>query len=69
MLSDKEIKKTIEKHRGIFEALENYDKTREMPFQRKRIDITLSVRTISKLKELSRKTGIPVSHIIEQKFS
>ena len=59
----------IRKYKEVFEALENYDRTREMPFQRKRIDITLSVRTISKLKELSRKTGKPVSQIIERKFS
>ena len=48
--------------------LENYDKTRELPFQRKRIDITLSTTTIKKLKELSKKTGKPVSRLIEEKF-
>jgi hypothetical protein len=61
--------KILKKYRDIFKALEEYDKTRTLPFQRKRIDITLSVMTISKLKEISRKTGKPVSHIIEQKFS
>ena len=50
MISDKEIKKTIEKHKGIFDALEEYDKT-------------------GKLLPKKAKTGIPVSHIIEQKFS
>jgi len=60
--------KIIKKYKELFETLENYDKTRELPFQRKRLDITLSVRTINKLKELSKKTGKPVSHIIEEKI-
>ena len=68
MLSDKEIKIIIEKHKSVFEALENYDKTRTLPFQRKRIDLTLSVRAINRLKELKAKTGKPISRIIEEKF-
>lgn len=58
--------KIIKKYKEMFEALENYDKTRELPFQRKRIDITLSVRTINKLKKLSKKIGKPISQIIEE---
>ena len=69
MLSDKEIKRTIEKYKDIFEALENYDKTRELPFQRKRIDVTLSVGTINKLKKLKQETGKPISRIIEEKIN
>lgn len=63
-----EIKKILKKYKDVFEALENYDKTRELPFQRKRIDITLSVGTINKLKELKKKTGKSISQIIEEKF-
>ena len=66
MLSDKEIRKTIEKNKEIFEALEKYDQTREMPFQRRRIDVTLSVRTINKLKQLKKQTGKSISRIIEE---
>ena len=47
-----EIKTIMRKHKDIFDALENYDKTQELDFQRKRIDITLSVRTINKLKNI-----------------
>jgi hypothetical protein len=65
MQSDR-IKKILEKYKYVFETLENYDKTRELPFQRKRIDITLSVRTINKLKALKEKTGKPISQIIEE---
>ena len=67
MQSDK-IKKILKKYRHTFEALENYDKTRELPFQRKRIDVTLSVETINKLKKLREKTGKPISRIIEEKI-
>ena len=59
----------MKKYKDAFEMLENYDKTRELPFKRKRIDITLSVGTINKLKELKKKTGKPISRIIEEKFS
>ena len=67
MLSDK-TKKILKKYKNVFESLEHYDKTRELPFQRKRIDITLSVRTINKLKKLREKTGKPISRIIEEKI-
>ena len=50
------------------EMLEQYDKTRELPFQRKRIDITLSVETINKLKKLSAKMNKPISRIIEERI-
>lgn len=67
MRSD-EIKKILKKYKDVFEALENYDKTGELPFQRKRIDITLSVETINKLKKIKEKTGKPISRIIEEKI-
>ena len=63
-----EIKQILKKNKEAFEILENYDKTRELPFQRKRIDITLSVATINKLKKIKEKTGKPISQIIEGKF-
>ena len=66
MRSD-EIKKILKKHKKDFEILENYDKTRELPFQRKRIDITLSVETINNLRKLKEKTGKPISQIVEEK--
>jgi len=67
-MKEKEIKRILKKYKDVFEALENYDKTWQLPFQRKRIDLTLSVATINKLKELKRKTGKPISHLIEEKF-
>ena len=65
-LDEKTIKKILKKYKEDYETLENYDKTRELPFQRKRIDVTLSVDTINKLKALREKTGKPISRIIEE---
>jgi len=62
-------KKILEEYKDVFEILENYDKTRELPFQRKRIYLTLSVRTLKKLKDLKEKTGKPISRIVEEKFA
>lgn len=67
-LKQTQINKILKKYKDVFEILENYDKTQELPFQRKRIDITLSVETINKLKKLKEKTGKPISQIIENKF-
>ena len=69
MIKQKQINKIMKKYKDVFETLENYDKTRELPFQRKRIDITLSVKTINNLKKLKKKTGKPISQLIEEKFS
>ncbi len=65
-LKQQQINKILKKYKNIFEALENYDETHELLFQRKRIDVTLSVETINKLRELKKKTGKPVSRIIEE---
>ena len=63
------IKKIMKKYKKEFEALEKYDETRELPFQRKRIDITLSVATINKLKKLKEQTGKPISQLIEERIN
>jgi len=68
-MNKKQINKILKKYKYVFDTLENYDKIRELPFQRKRLDITLSVRAINNLRELSKKTGKPISHLIEEKFN
>jgi len=68
-MDNREIQRIMRKYKDVFETIENYDKTRELPFQRKRIDITLSVKTINNLKKLKKKTGKPISQLIEEKFS
>ncbi|MBS3095556.1 hypothetical protein J4231_02660 [Candidatus Woesearchaeota archaeon] len=66
-MQSNEIQKILKKYKYVFDALENYDKTRELPFQKKRIDISLSIKTINKLKELKEKTNKSISRIIEEK--
>ncbi|HLF54039.1 MAG TPA: ribbon-helix-helix domain-containing protein [Candidatus Nanoarchaeia archaeon] len=46
--------------------MEHYDQTREVLWARKRIDITLQQRVIRKLRQISEKTGKPISRIIEE---
>jgi len=67
-LKQTQIKRILKKYKDVFEILENYDKTHELPFQRKRIDITLSVETINKLKKIKEETGKPISQIIEERI-
>jgi len=64
-LGEKEIQRIFKKYKNVFEEMEHYDRTREKLWARKRIDITLNQRIVNKLRELSGKTGKPVSHIIE----
>ena len=59
------IKRILRENRELFEALEEYDKTHELPIGRVRIDITLDKRVIKKLREIKRKSGKPISWIIE----
>ena len=48
-MQSSEINKILREYKDVFEALEKYDKTQELPFQRKRIDITLSVFSRSRM--------------------
>ncbi|MDP2947906.1 MAG: hypothetical protein Q8N88_07365 [Nanoarchaeota archaeon] len=65
-MEQKQINHILKKYKELFDYLENYDNTRELPFQKKRIDLTLSIKTLNKLKELKEKTGKPISQIIEE---
>lgn len=67
-MNKKQEREILKEYKEDFEMLENYDKTHELPFQRKRIDVTLSLGTIRKLKELKEKTGKPISRIIEERL-
>ena len=64
-LTEHKIAEIMQKYKDLFKILENYDKTREWPIGRQRIDITLSKKAIKKLKELKQKTGKSISRIIE----
>lgn len=64
-MSEKKIQRIFKKYKAVFEEMEHYDQTREKLWEKKRIDITLTHRLIKKLKAISKQTGRPVSHIIE----
>ena len=65
-LTEQEIQRIFKKYKEVFEEMEHYDQTREKLREKKRIDITLTHRLIKKLKALSKQTGKPISHIIEE---
>ena len=65
-LNNKEIKRIFEKYKQNFIEMEHYYQTREVLWARKRIDITLQQRVIRKLRQISEKTGKPISRIIEE---
>ena len=67
-MNQKQINKILKENKELFEMLENYDKTRELPFQRKKIYLTLAVATIKKLKMLREQTGKSISRIIDEKI-
>ena len=65
MLSIRE-RAILEKYRALFEALEEYDRSWQLPADRVRINITLSRRIVAKLRRLKEQTGKSVSRIIEE---
>ena len=68
-MKEKEIQKIFKKYKEVFEEMEHYDRTHEKLWEKKRIDITLKRRVINRIKEISKKTGKPASHIIEEVVS
>ncbi|MBI2451628.1 ribbon-helix-helix domain-containing protein [Candidatus Pacearchaeota archaeon] len=68
-MQSSKIKEIMKKYKDVFDILENYDKTREFPIGRTRIDVTLDKRIIKKLRILKAKTGKPISRIIEEAVS
>ena len=65
-LNNKLHNKIMKKGKYVFEMLANYDRTREWPIGRARLDIALSKRIIQKLKKASVKSEKPLSRIIEE---
>jgi len=65
-LNKKNIKKIFKKYKNSFQEMEHYDRTREILWARKRIDLTLNHRIIKKLREIKARTSKPISRIIEE---
>ena len=64
--NDERIRRILKEYEKDFAEMALYDKTREILWAKKRLDITLTHRLIKKLKTISKQTGKPVSHIIEE---
>lgn len=64
-ISKKELNRSIKKMQYY---LEFYDNNHFFPFQRKRIDITLSVETINKLKKIKNRSRF-IGEAIKEKLS
>lgn len=64
--NEERMKRILKKYERDFAEMALYDETREILWAKKRLDITLTYRLIKKLKDISQKTGKPVSHIIEE---
>lgn len=68
MISEEKFKEIYEKNKQHFDEIDYYDNTRIALWEKSGISVYLKNRTIKRLKELSKKTGKPVSHIIEEAF-
>ena len=60
------IRQIMKENPDVNEIFERYDKTREWPFGRVRIDITLNKRILRLLNEKSKREKKPISRIIEE---
>ena len=65
LFDDKTINRIMKKYSDVFDILAYYDKTHEKLWGRGRVDITLNRKIIKKLRDLKKKTGKPISRIIE----
>ena len=65
MLS-KDVKEIIQTQATWLAVFEEYDRTGVWPLERRRIDLTLSNRTIERLRERARAEGKPISRIVDE---
>lgn len=60
-------KRVIREHRRVFEALEEYDRTRKMPrtVYRERINLTINGDLLKRFRRHSQEKGLNMSRVIE----
>lgn len=60
--------KIIKKHPQVFEALEEYDRTRKLPktVYRERINLTINSNLLKKFKQYARENNLNMSRLIEK---
>ena len=62
-------KHIMKKYSHLFVILEEYDKTRLLPSSKVHLNITLTNKTLGKLKKLSKLSRKSFSSLIEDSFS
>lgn len=60
--------KIIKQHPQVFEALEEYDRTRKLPktVYRERLNITIDSNLLKKFKQYARENNLNMSRLIEK---
>lgn len=60
--------KAIKEHPQVFEALEEYDRTRKLPktTYRERINLTINANLLRKFKHYAREKGLNMSRVVEK---
>ena len=60
--------KAIMEHPRVFEALEEYDRTRKLPKTnyRERINLTIDAALLKKFKRYAKERGLNMSRVIEK---
>lgn len=60
--------KAIKEHPQVFEALEEYDRTRKLPktTYRERINVTIDPNVLRKFKQYAQENGLNMSRLIEK---
>ncbi|HLD78194.1 MAG TPA: hypothetical protein VJB16_04155 [archaeon] len=62
----KNVERVLRENKKWFEMLEEYDRTGVWPLERKRVDLTLSRRTIAKLRAKAAAEGKSVSRVVDE---
>lgn len=60
--------KAIKENPGVFEALEEYDRTRKLPktAYRERINLTIDGNLLRKFRKYAKERGLNMSRIVEK---
>ncbi len=62
----KSVERFLKENKKWFDMLEEYDRTGIWPLERKRVDLTLSRRTIAKLRARAKAEGKSVSRVVDE---
>lgn len=64
-MNDAELQSLLHEYADALAALEEYDRSRQLPSDRLRVDLTLSRKALRKLRQTSAASGKSMSRIVE----